>query len=318
MDNFMLEMNAHYMPSSNSLLLNPAQSGLAEKPMVTVSVSLTRNIHDRTGKTIFFANQFYTMLLIGEDSFKLLSSSGSHVTTLKDIPQDVAAKMGLSIASIKRLTNLPRTSIKTGKTEDFPSIIIPWMPGKMDQFAVRQQLGCGTFGTGSIVTMKLDPSRRRLWLINGVSGSGNVQGIPSKDDNFSRMFDIDFTVLRPFVAFSSKFQNAQLMPELPPIITDIYKKFLALETRLSELTSEFSEVGGSNSLIVFGFSSQFLDIDSEHNINLEKSQKKLMKSFEAYHGISEEYSYLNFKLFNLFVKSTGKVEQVLVVFNLNL
>lgn len=321
MENFMLEMNANYLPSCNALDLNP------DKKMESIiSVSLTKDIHDRSGRIVFAANQFYNMRLFGPtgNAFKLFSESGSHVTNLKDIPKDQAARLGLTIVSVKRPPPIGlQASIKlktntssanTGKILELPSIVIPWMPGKMDQFAEQRHLGCSTFGPGSIVTIKLDAPRKRLWLSNGVSGSGNIQGIPSQDDIFSRMFNIDFSVVRPFVAFSSKFQNVQLMPELPPVIIDIYKKSLALEARLDDLTSEFSQLGGSNSLILYGFSYDFLEIDKAKitEFDVRIIERKLLQRFEAYPGISDQghFDYLNFKIFNLFVKNTGNVEQV--------
>jgi hypothetical protein len=318
MENFMLEMNSTYLPPSNSLELN------SEKLENSISLSLTQDIQDHAGKVVFQANQFYTMRLIGENAFKLFAESGSHAMNLKDVPQDQAAKMGLTIASVKRpppmglmaSVNLKKSMSlgKTGKALEQPSIVIPWMPGKMDQFAEQRHLGCSTFGPGSILTIKLDAPRKRLWLSNGVSGSGNIQGIPSQDDIFSRMFSIDFTILRPFVAFSSKFQNVQLMPELPPVVIDVYRKSLALEARLDELTSEFSQLGGSDSLIIYGFSLNFLEFNKTNGAerSFALAQRKLKKRFEAYPGISDQgdYDYLNFKIFNLFVKKTGSVEQV--------
>jgi hypothetical protein len=305
MDNFMLEMNSNYLPRSEALEINPTKSA------ISISISLTADIKDRADKVVFAANQFYNVRLTGENTFKLLAQNGSHVTALKDISQDHAVKLGLTIASVKRVTHLSRTSTKTGKTQELPSVVIPWMPGQSDQFAERRLLGCSTFGPGSIVTIKLDGPRKRLWLCNGVSGSGNIQGIPSENDTDSRMFQIDFAVLRPFVAFSSKFQNVQVMPELPPVITDVHKKTMSLEARLSDLTSEFSQLGGSDSLIIYGFSSSFLECsggdDAEPNI--EAAQRKLVKRFETYSGISSHYNYLNFKIFNLFVKKIESVEQ---------
>jgi hypothetical protein len=304
MENFALEMNTNYLPRSHPLQLNPAQQA------VTVSVSLTEDIRDIKDKVIFSANQFYEVRLVDEESFKLFAPSGGLSAKLRDIPMDRAVKLKLSIASVKRSTQLPRAAAKTGKTQEVPSVVIPWMPGKMDQFSERRQLGCGTFGPGSILTLKLDAPRRRLWLSNGVSGSGNVQGIPSEGDSFSRMFNLDFPVIRPFVAFSSKYQNVMLMPELPAVVVDIYKKCLSLEVRLADLTGEFSELGSSNSLIIFGFSSVFLE--SEGEPDLEMVQQKLKKRFQPI-GIAKKYDYLNFKIFNMYVKSSRKVEQVHVI-----
>jgi hypothetical protein len=319
MENFMLELNSTYLPPSNSLELNP------EKFQSTISVSLTKDVQDRSGRVVLVSNQFYNIRLIGENAFKLFAENGSYVSNLKDIPRDQAAKMGFTIASIKRpppmgltepaklKTNMSFT--KTGKTQEVLSMVIPWMPGKMDQFAEKSHHGCSTFGPGSIVTIRLDAPRKRLWLINGVSGSGNIQGIPDEQDPFSRMFNIDFSVVRPFVAFSSKFQNVQLMPELPAVVVDVYKKTLALEGRLDELTSEFSQLGGAHSLIIYGFSSNFLELNKTATAkpNFALVQRKLEKRFEAYPGISNEglVDSLNFKIFNLFIKRTGSVEQVL-------
>ena len=316
MENFMHELNTNYLPHSDALQFpsKPTESDPSKKSETVISISLSQDIKEITGKVIFAANQFYTMRLVNEESFKLYAPSGAQVTTLRDIPEDVATKLGLCIMSIKRSTPLSRTSMKTGKIQEQPSVVIPWMPGQRDQLSERRQLGCGTFGPGSIVTIKLDAPRKRLWLSNGVSGSGNVQGIPSEEDIFSREFSlVDFAVIRPFVAFSSKFQNVQLMPELPPIITDIYKKFLSLESRLIDLTAEFSEVGGSNSLIAFGFSSNFLARNAENSdeYDIEQARNNIMSRFREYSGVSEAYKYLNFKIFNLYVKESDKVEQVL-------
>jgi hypothetical protein len=262
-ENFVLEMNANYLPRMNALEVtlpkNPAGT------LINVSISLTQDIKDIKGRVVFAANQFYDVRVLSQNSFKLLAPNGVQVTTLKNISKESAASSGLTIASIKRSTHVSRTSMKTGVTNEFPSIVIPWMPGQMDQIAENRQRGCGTFGSGSILTIKLDAPRRRLWLCNGVSGSGNMQGIPSEDDLSARMFTLDFSVLRPFVAFSSKFQNVLLMPELPAVIIDIHKKTLSLEARLNALTDEFSELGGSDSLILFGFSQKFLELDTENS-----------------------------------------------------
>jgi hypothetical protein len=314
MENFMLELNTKYLPYNDALQFPPklSESDTSKKSSIVVSVSLSQDVKDRTGKVVFAANQFYTMRLVGEDSFRLYAPSGAQVTTLKDIPQDLAAKSGFCIVSIKRSTPLSRTSVKTGKTQEQPSVVIPWMQGQSQQLSERRPLGCGTFGPGSIVTIKLDAPRKRLWLSNGVSGSGKVQGIPDAEDIFSREFPLDFAIIRPFVAFSSKFQNVQLMPELPPIITDIYKKLLSLESRLIDLTAEFSEVGGSCSLIVFGFSPKFLACNAENGSepNVEVAQKNIVSRFREYAGVSEAYKYMNFRIFNLYVKESDKIEQV--------
>lgn len=307
MENFVLEMNTNYLPRGDALQLNPVEAA------VKVSVSLTADIKDNKDKVIFVANQFYDLRVITESSFKLLAPNGSQVSALKDIPKNQAVHMGLSIVSVKRSSNISHASVKTGKVQEFPSIVIPWMPGKMDQFAQRQQRGCGTFGPGSIVVIKLDASRKRLWLCNGVSGSGHLQGIPSEDDIFSKMFTVDFPVLRPFVAFSSKFQNVLLMPELPPVIMDVHKKTLSLEARLNELTAEFSELGGSDSLILFGFSSKFLEInpgDDNSEAKIDVVEAKLRRHFEVYRGISDRYNYLNFKIFSLYIKGSDSTEKV--------
>ena len=312
MDNFALEMNTNYLSRIDSLQSNPGQTA------INVSVSLTTDIKDIKDRIVFTANQFYDLRLISDTSFKLLAPNGVQVATLKSIPKDRAAKLGLAISSIKRSTNVSRTSVKTGKIHEFPSIVIPWMPGKMDQFEEKPQRGCGTFGPGSIVSIKLDGPRKRLWLSNGVSGSGEVQGIPTDDDIFSKMFVIDFSVLRPFVAFSSKFQNVVLMPELPAVIIDVYKKSLSLEARLHDLTTEFSELGGSDSLILFGFSKTFLELDADvsSELKVDVIEEKLKKRFEGYTGISENFKYLNFKLFHFYVKSLDRVEKVHSIFKL--
>jgi hypothetical protein len=316
MDNFVLEMNANYLPRVDALEVTLPKN--RAETAINLSISLTQDIKDIKGRLVFAANQFYDVRVLSQKSFKLLAPNGVQVTTLKNISKESAAISGLTIASVKRSTHVSRTSTKTGVTNEFPSVVIPWMPGQMDQFVENRQRGCGTFGSGSILTIKLDAPRKRLWLCNGVSGSGNLQGIPNEDDPSARMFALDFSVLRPFVAFSSKFQNVLLMPELPAVIIEVHKKTLSLEARLSALTSEFSELGGSHSLILFGFSKRFLELNAENSQpKIDIIEAKLLKRFEGVAGISSKFDYLNFKMFRLYVNSSDSIEQVFSIFKLD-
>jgi hypothetical protein len=54
-------------------------------------------------------------------------------------------------------------------------------------------------------------------------------------------------------------------------------------------------------------------LESENEPDVEIVQQKLKKRFQSYYGISKNFEYLNFRIFNLYVKSSDKVEQVCMI-----